>query len=391
MRIGISTSVIQRGRTGIAQYLFSLLDAFANANAPHEFFLFVLEQDRPLFEKWKDCFRLISVDEAFRPPIRNIVWHQTALPKLAREYRLDLLHIPSYRRMLWTLPCPTIATIHDLAPFRVPAKYDPLRMIYGRTIVKALARRQNKIIAVSHNTARDLQDCFRIPEHRIAVVHNGIDHTRFTPHKHCRSQDLVAQQYRLPKPFFLYVARLEHPGKNHLRLISAFARFKAASASDWNLVFAGSDWHGAEKIHRAIRQSKVSHAIQALGFVGNESLPDLYRAAHALIYPSLYEGFGLPPVEAMACGCPVISSTRGALAEVVSGAALTINPEDVVDMAHAMHRIATDAGLKSSLVNAGLTRAQCFTWEKAATQTLRVYASVAGENRTLEPCTVFTL
>src|SRR5207237_2192923 len=144
-------------------------------------------------------------------------------------------------------------------------------------------------------------------------IHNGLDHERFFPGSRDEAKKEAAQRYSLQRPFFLYIARLEHPGKNHVRLISAFEEFKSATRADWQLAFAGSDWHGAQEIHASIQKSQFAADIRCLGFVPDADLPNLYRAADVFVYPSLYEGFGLPPLEAMACGCPVISSTRGAL------------------------------------------------------------------------------
>ena len=175
------------------------------------------------------------------------------------------------------------------------------------------------------------------------------------------------------QPFFLYVARLEHPAKNHLRLIAAFAQFKAETKSPWQLVLAGSDWHGAEEIHAAIRRSPASTDIRCLGFVPEENLPFLYRAAEAFVYP-FDEGFGFPPLEAMACGCPVLCSTRGALGEVVGTAALTVDPESVTALKTELARLATDGKLREQLRAAGLERAGHFDWNRTAAQTLEVYS-----------------
>ena len=379
MRIGLSTSVIQRGRTGIAQYLFALVRAFAPHARQHEFTLFVLEEDLPLFAFAAGEMQVVPVSERFRPPVKNILWHQTELPKLARRHQMDVLHIPSYRRLLWRRPCALVATIHDLAPFQVANKYDWKRMFYGRVIARQLARRQDHIIAISQNTARDVKRWFGLPDHRISVIHNGLEHDRFFPGTRESARAEAARKYGLRQPFFLYIARLEHPAKNHVRLISAFNQFKTATGSNWQLVFGGSDWNGAETIHAAVRASPFAADIRALGFVDDKDLPALYRAAEVFVYPSLYEGFGLPPIEAMACGCPVISSACGSLEEVVGQAAAMVDPEDIDSLAQQLTALAGDAGLRERLRALGLEQAQRFNWQKTAAQTLEVYRHVVNE------------
>src|SRR5262249_5740145 len=150
--------------------------------------------------------------------------HQLTLPRLARELGLDVLHVPSYRRLLWPRPCALVATIHDLAPFRLPKKYDALRMFYGRVVVRRLAHRQDAIGPVRRDTANDVARFFQIDPARLTVVHNGLDHARFTPEGAAGARAAIAQRHGLQPPFLLYVARLEHPAKNHARLIAAFNR-----------------------------------------------------------------------------------------------------------------------------------------------------------------------
>ena len=381
MKIGFSTSVIQRGKTGIAQYVFSLLRALASQSTTEKFVLFVLENDAEFFRDLGERFELCLVPEKYRPPIRNIVWHQTVLPSLVRRLEIDLLHVPSYRRLVWSCPCPLVATIHDLAPFHVVNKYDLARMFYGRVVVKFLARRQNEIISVSQNTAADIEQFFHIPKNDLRVIYNGIDHERFSPRDRDQSRAAVEEKFRLNKPFFLYVARLEHPGKNHRRLIEAFERFKEQTNSDWMLALGGSDWHGADLIHARIAESAYRSHIRTLGFVSNEELPTLYSAAEAFVYPSLYEGFGFPPLEAMACGCPVISSARGSLGEVVGDAAWIVDPEDVEDMCDALLQLHSEPKSRAALVQKGLVHAREFSWERAACETLAVYKTAFHKNR----------
>jgi glycosyltransferase involved in cell wall biosynthesis len=327
----------------------------------------------PLFDFAKGKMKLIPVAEKFRPAVKNVLWHQTELPTLAKKLGLDVLHIPSYRRMLWRAPCPLVATIHDLAPFHITGKYDWKRMIYGRVIVKQLARRQDKIIAVSENTARDLATFFGLGRDRVQVVWNGIDHRRFQPGEVSVAKKAAAEKWRLDRPFFLFVSRLEHPGKNHVRLIEAFNQFKAATQSDWLLALGGSDWHGAEAIHAAAAASPFKADIRFLGFVSDAELPGLYHATEVFIYPSLFEGFGFPPIEAMACGVPVISSTRGSLREVVAGAAMTIEPENVADIAGALEKMSTSADERQRWRTAGYVNARRFDWNDNAAQTLAIY------------------
>jgi glycosyltransferase involved in cell wall biosynthesis len=381
MRIGLSTSVIQRGQTGIAAYVFALTRAFLRGFEQHHFVLFVLEADLPLFNFTNGAMDIVPISERHRPPGQDILWHQRELPRLARQHQLDVLHIPSYRRLLWPRPCALVATVHDLAAFHVSRKYDWKRMFFGRVVARVLARRQDEIIAISQNTARDMAAFWKVPKQNVTVIHHGIDQERFSPAPPALASTALRQRFGLSQPFFLYVARLEHPAKNHVRLIESFERFKAETRSPWQLVLAGSDWHGAEAIHAAIQRSPVHNDIRCLGFVPDHDLPGLYRTAHVFVYPSLYEGFGFPPLEAMACGCPVLSSTRGALGEVVGDAALTVDPEDATALQSQLTRLARDAKLREQLRTAGLERASHFEWQRAAARTLEVYSRAATKRR----------
>jgi glycosyltransferase involved in cell wall biosynthesis len=373
VKIGISTSVIARGRSGIGQYVFGLVRALLDQESGHEYVLFVLENDVPLFRFAEKRAQIITVSERFRPAIKDILWHQTRLPALVRELGIDVLHVPSYRRLLWTCPCACVGTVHDLAAFSVHGKYDWARMFYGRVVARALVWRQDKVIAISQTTADDMNKFFGLAKNRSTVIHNGVDHARFFPAK---------TECKHDAPCFLYVSRLEHPAKNHWRLIQAFNQFKEATRSKWKLVLAGGDWHGAEVIHRAAKESPYADDIHMLGFVSDAELPNLYRAADVFIYPSLYEGFGMPPIEAMACGTPTIVSPRGALAEIVGDASYIVNPDQIDSIRLAMERVATDTAARERLQAAGLCRAKQFDWRRTARETLQVYENAHRERVT---------
>lgn len=378
MKIALSTSVIQRGRSGVGQHVLSLVRALLHAAVRHEFTLFVLEEDMPLFGFASGSMRLEPVSERHRPPISDILWHQAALPRLVRRMGIDVLHVPSYRRMLWPRPCALVATIHDLAPFHLPGKYDWARMFYGRVIARRLARRQDEIVAVSRATARDVELFFSVPAGRVTVIPNGIDHGRYAPGSKAGAIDAVCAPLGLRNPFFLFVSRLEHPAKNHAGLIDAFNRFKSATGSPWHLVLAGGDWHGAETIHGLVRASPFARDIDVLGFVPAAGLPDWYRAADVLVFPSLCEGFGLPVLEAMACGCPVLSSWEGALEETVGASAGRLEPRNISQIQAQLTRAAADRAWREQLRAAGLSQAHNFDWRTTAEATLGVYARAAS-------------
>jgi glycosyltransferase involved in cell wall biosynthesis len=374
MRIGISTPVIQRGRSGVGQYVLALVRAMLPAAESHAFTLFVLEDDIPLFDFAAGAMRIEPVAERHRSPLRNILWHQLSLPFLATRLGIEVLHVPSYRRMIWSKVCALVATVHDLAPFHFPGKYDPLRMFYGRVAAPRLARRQDAVIAVSQHTARDIDAFLHVKPDHLTVIPNGLDHERFSLGWKAGACEAVAVPRGITTPFFLYVSRLEHPAKNHTGLIDAFNRFKTATGSDWRLVFAGSDWHGSEVIRATAADSPYASDIIFLGFVSNGELPEWYRAADVFVCPSRYEGFGLPPVEAMACGCPVLSSEAGALGETVAGAAGILDPMDPVQMQSQLTRAASDPAWLKELRVAGLRRAREFSWVACAQATLEVYS-----------------
>ncbi|MCC5789295.1 MAG: glycosyltransferase family 4 protein [Opitutales bacterium] len=373
IRVGLSTSVIQGGRSGIARYVLSLLKEFQRYHDRFQFVIFVLKNDMPLFDFLDSSVQRVEVSERFRRPVADILWHQVIVPRLAKKHALDVVHVPSYRRMILRAPCAKVATIHDLAPFRLSGKYDRARMIYGRMVARFLARQQDRIIAVSTATAHDIHRFYGSKLDKVTVIHNGIDHRKFCPGDSAKARAWVKEHHSIAAPFFLYVARFEHPGKNHFRLIEAFDDFKDKTGLNWQLVLGGSDWHGAETIHHRIRQSPYRDEIHTLGFVSDVDLPDWYRAAGVFVFPSLFEGFGLPPLEAMACACPVICSTRGSFQEIVGEAASLIDPEDTDALREKMTELATDDLRRADFRAKGIAWVKSFTWEGCAAEVLDVY------------------
>ena len=208
IRVALSTSVVQRGKSGVASYLFGLLDGLREIAAPVELTLLGFEEDEALFSKWLDWCRWEPVAEKWRPAVRNIFWHHTALPGVLKKLRTEVLHIPSYRRIVWRAPVPQVVTVHDCAAFAVSGKYDAARMFYGRHVVSRLARQADQLMAVSHSTATDMERFFKVRAGDVKVVWNGIDHRAFFPRPAAEVRRTLADKLEQTRPYFLYLARL---------------------------------------------------------------------------------------------------------------------------------------------------------------------------------------
>ncbi|MGB0578619.1 MAG: glycosyltransferase family 4 protein [Limisphaerales bacterium] len=364
--------------SGVGRYVVGLAKAMMVERPDIKLHIFTLPGDEQLFEFPWDQPQIITVEEKYRSPIRNVLWHQRVLPREAERLELDLIHTPSYRRMSWSPTIPSVGTIHDLISFHEPRKSNLAQKLFSHLSAAPLARRQHKIIASSNKTAADIERFLEVPSESIAVIPKGIDHGIYNPGDPATSRALLAKTHGLPKPFFLYVSRLDHPARNHVRLLEAFELFKRQTPSSrWQLLLGGADGRNAEVIHQRAAGSQFKDDIHFFGFVADDDLPDLYRAARAFVFPSLFEGFGQPPLEAMACGCPVISSRAGSLDHVLGVAATTIDPLDVQDIAEKLAILATDDGIREMMIEKGVANAGRFNWRECAREVAKVYDEVS--------------
>jgi glycosyltransferase involved in cell wall biosynthesis len=273
---------------------------------------------------------------------------------------------------------PQVATIHDCAPFILREKYDWRRGVFGRVIVPWIARRVSRIIAVSETTGNDVVRHMKVPAQNVTVVPNGIDHQMFAP-PHAQDVAEFREKKHLRQPFFLYVARLEHPAKNHVRLIRAFERLSETGGFSGHLVLPGAPWHGCEVVEQAVAASAFRERIRLEGFVDNAELPLWYAAAEALIFPSLMEGFGLPLLEAQACGTRIACANATSLPEVAGPAGLLFDGLDEASMAAAMAHLATMPGEeRRHLEDQGIAWAARFTWSAHAAAAVAIYRDALG-------------
>ncbi|HUF61413.1 MAG TPA: WecB/TagA/CpsF family glycosyltransferase [Verrucomicrobiales bacterium] len=368
----LSAGMIQGGKSGVGRYVIEIAHALSQRRGVH-LIIAGLEADRHLFPAQRVSW--ITIPAAWAAGFPNLLWHQWALPRLIRRVGVDVVHIPSYRRLVACSPAPQVATIHDCAPFRLRNRYDPLRGLLGRIVAPALARRCDRIVAVSEFTAADLQHFMKLPAERISVIPEGFNPDAFFPRPQSEIREFLAA-HNQSAPYFLCVARLEHPAKNHLRLIEAYEKFRrdSGAAETAHLILAGSDWHGAGAIHARIFSSPYSADIRRLGFVADESLPWWYCGAEGVVLPSLSEGFGLPLLEAQACGIPVAASRRDSLPEVAGPAAILFDPEDCASIAAALSALRNLSQKERSLrFDLGRRWVDRFSWESCADRLVDLY------------------
>ncbi len=378
MKVLLSAGMIQGGRSGVGRYVIALGEALVREQPSVDLFIAGLDADRALFP-WLRDDRWVSIPARMSGGATNLLWHQVSLNKVVKRLKIDLVHIPSYRRMMWSCAVPQVATIHDCAPFILREKYDHLRGFFGRVIVPMIARRVQRVIAVSGTTGKDVVRWMKVPAVKVMVVPNGIDHLMFRPPAAAAVAEF-RQRKNLTQPFFLYVARLEHPAKNHVRLIRAFENLARAGTFSGQLILPGAPWHGSEVVEQAVANSPFRDRIRLEGFVDNADLPLWYAAAEALVFPSLMEGFGLPLLEAQACGTRIACADSTSLPEVAGPAGILFNGLDESSIAAAMTRLAAmDEEERRKREREGIVWAGGFTWSAHAAAATKIYREVLVE------------
>jgi glycosyltransferase involved in cell wall biosynthesis len=373
MRIGVTSFGADGGKSGISQYLINLMKAFAAAPEGNEFEVSTYADEKALFVPNAPGIASLTNAGAHRGTIQDIIWHQAALPRLCRTQRYDVLFLPAgNRRLPATSPCPTVGTVHDFSSIHMRNKYDRSHLFYVTQVLPALVRRLSHVITVSKSAKHDIVEFAGVPAERVTVIPNAVDHTLFYADDPDAAFERLASKMAIRRPYLLYLSRLEHPGKNHINLLKAFTILKKKYGIPHQLVLAGSDWDRAEEIHEAAEKLPCASDVLFTGFVASGDVPDLYRAADVMVFPSLLEGFGIPILEAMACGAPVVCSNVSSMPEVAEDAANYFDPADVESMVESIAEVVASNELKADLRARGLARAAKFTWAESAAKTLAV-------------------
>ena len=368
MRIAIDARKLRD--YGIGTYVRNLLRELARIDTTTEYSVLCAPQDCSVVRAMGGNFH--PVEETARG---YSIGEQFAVPLDLRRERVSLFHEPHYVLPPLT-PCRSVVTIHDCIHLRFP-QYLPNRLAYAyaRASLWTATHRAARVITVSETSKRDILSYFRVPESRVEVIYNAIDE-RFWQQPTADDMERVRQRYQLNAPFVLYTGNIK-PHKNLERLIEAFNMLRQVpDLKDVQLLIIGDEISKYASLRRCVHRYKLHKHVRFFGFVTDQTLAALYRLADVFVFPSLYEGFGLPPLEAMASGTPVIASNASSLPEVVGNAALMVDPYDPAAIADAMRRVLTDGALRADLRAKGFDRARSFSWERSIRRVREIYDEV---------------
>jgi glycosyltransferase involved in cell wall biosynthesis len=356
---------------GIGTYIRNLLRQLARIDHQTEYVLLCRPGDLEVAAELGPNFRGV-----LEPSPNYSLREQLHVPWVLRRERPDVYHAPHY-----VLPagvrCRAVVTIHDCIHLMFP-QYLPNKAAYAyaRASMWAAARRSACILTVSEASKRDILHFFDVPPEKIVVVYNAIDeHFWQTP----REEDVarVRERYQLDHEFVLYVGNIK-PHKNLVRLIEAFAEFRRQGFDSVKLLIIGDEISKLPALRRAVHRHKLHKHVRFLGYLPDQTLAILYRLASVFVFPSLYEGFGLPPLEAMASGTPVVTSNVSSLPEVAGDAAVLVDPYDVDSIVDGLRRVVADRTLADELRRKGLERAREFSWARSVEKTRQVYQEIGG-------------
>jgi glycosyltransferase involved in cell wall biosynthesis len=374
MRIALNAQLLSFSlsyrQAGISRLIDATIRGLQAVDSENDYTVFVGDERIPADylsnPRWRmTASRLPTMNRALR-----IVWEQTALPWSAATTKADLLHALAYVGPL-ACPCPFVVTVYDLSFLLFPEVFNRLNRSYLSTMTPLSVRRARQVIAISESTKRDLVRLAHVAPERVDVVYPGLE-----PGIR-RVEDAPAladfrRRHNLPDRFVLFLGTLE-PRKNVATIVRAYSLLRRRGMHSHALVLAGSKGWRYESIFAAIERSGVEPDIIVPGYVAREELPFWYSAAAAFVYPSIYEGFGLPVLEAMACGAPVVTSSASSLPEVAGDATLVVDPDDTAGLADAIERVIMSDDLQAELRDKGMERAATFTWERMARATKAVY------------------
>lgn len=383
MRIGIDIRCLAEGRrTGVEEYTINLLHSLFSTDKKNEYVLFFNSFKKPKinlsdFEKYKN----VSI-KIYRYPnkLLNFLFWYFDWPKIDKLISgADVIFSPNIIFSAWSKKTKAVFAIHDLSFERCPETFSAKKRLWHMFInPKKLCRSADKIISVSDSTKNDLREIYRIPEGKIKTIYSGISENFKVIDRNNPKLIEVKKKYNLPYKFILYLGTIE-PRKNIIGIVRAYNQFRGINHSELNrykLVVAGASGWKQKQIFKEIKNSSFKNDIIFSGFIDDEDKPALYNLASLFVYPSFFEGFGFPPLEAMSCGAPVITSNNSSFPEIIGSAGIMIDPDRPDEIFQAMKNILLDKNLRENLIKKGLEQAKKFNWQKTASQYLDIFQKI---------------
>jgi len=378
MRIGINALYMIPGKHGGGeQYLRNLLLGFAEVDKTNKYIIFTNRFNSGQFGINQGNFREVLCRFPARSKLFRVLWEQVILPFQVKKYRIDILHsLANVSPIIKLSNCKYIVTIHDIMYRYHPQNYPKAQFLYLKFLLPLSAKRVDKIITVSKNNKKDIVKNLFIPEDKIAVIYtSGLPDNKKYKLNDEEIKRSIKRKYNLNKNFILCVASF-NPHKNIEGLLRAFYIIKRIHHLKHQLVLVGMLSNHSSKLMNIIKELKLNDEVRITGYVPDRDLPYLYSLADVYVLPSIFEGEGVTPWEAMACKCPVATSNIPVLQEIVGEAAILFNPYKSEEMAEAIVKILTNDELKKELIRKGLERIKQFSWKKTAVETLRIYEEI---------------
>lgn len=363
-------------KTGVGRVIENLFMSLQHIDRENEYFIYVNEEFKDFIRFTNPRFHLVSNGIPADNSLLNHLWTQTGFVWSIIKLKADLVILPQINLYVFKL-APTILFQHDLIEHHIPNQ-KWYKLLFRRLAFPLALRLSDVVVSVSENTRNDVKNIYQVPDSKLTVIRNGVDLSVFRPIEREAAQHYVRSKFGIDDDYILYTGTLTLPQKNLLRLVDAYHTLTLRGVRH-RLVLTGGDGKDTHLIHQKVAELGLGDRITFTGYAPDEDLPCLYNAATAFCFPSLYEGFGLPVLEAMACGCPVVTSNSSSLREVGGDAALLVDPLDSGAIAEALYNLITNDELMREYSAKGLKRAGQFTWGRAGRQLLDTINAVAQQ------------
>ena len=377
MNIAIDATSIPKNKTGVGVYLVNLINELSNIDYNNDYYIFVQSDDADSFNIDKANFNFIIIDSnKYRKTILRLLWEQLILPKKLKRYNIDILHSPHYTAPIFSKVSKVI-TFHDMTFYTLPQVHTFFKRLLFKTYMKISSKIADKILTVSKSTAKDVQKILKVNSDKICVTYNAKKDI-YRPINDKKKIKEICLKYKISNDYILFVGTLE-PRKNIKTLIKSYSKLIDEINKDIKLVIVGKKGWMYKEIFKLIKYLEIEEKVIFTGFADLDDLPYLYNGAEMFVYPSIYEGFGIPVLESISCGVPTITSNVSSMPEVIGNAGITIDPTDIIELKNSMKKIIKNDNLKKKLKNLGIKQSKKFTWENCAINTLEVYQKVQSE------------